>query len=34
MAGMLSKGITLSYKGSGSSYTVIDNLHECPELGG
>lgn len=34
MAGILSKGITLSYKGSGSSYTVIDNLQECPELGG
>lgn len=34
MAGILSKGITLSYKGTGSSYTVIDNLQECPELGG
>lgn len=34
MAGILSKGITLSYKASGSSYTVIDNLQECPELGG
>ena len=34
MAGILSKGITLSYKGSGSSYTVIENLQECPELGG
>ena len=34
MAGILSKGITLSYKGTESSYTVIDNLQECPELGG
>ena len=31
---ILSKGITLSYKGTESSYTVIDNLQECPELGG
>ena len=35
MAGILSKGITLGYKeGTGSTYTVIENLQECPELGG
>ena len=34
MAGILTKGITLSYKKDGSTYTVIDNLQECPELGG
>ena len=34
MAGLLTKGITLSYKKEGSNYAVIANLQECPELGG
>lgn len=34
MAGILTKGITLSYKTSGSTYTEIAGLQECPELGG
>lgn len=34
MAGILTKGITLSYKKEGSNYAVIANLQECPELGG
>lgn len=35
MAGILSKGITLSYKsGSSEDYTLIPNLQEVPELGG
>lgn len=34
MAGILTKGITLSYKKDGSNYEVIANLQECPELGG
>ena len=34
MAGILTKGITLSYKKAGSTYTEIANLQECPELGG
>ena len=34
MAGILTKGITLSYKKDGSTYTEIANLQECPELGG
>ena len=34
MAGLLTKGITLSYKKTGSTYTEIANLQECPELGG
>ena len=34
MAGLLTKGITLSYKKEGSTYDVIANLQECPELGG
>ena len=36
MAGILSKGITLGYKAtsSGSTYTNIPNLQECPQLGG
>lgn len=34
MAGILSKGITLSYKQSGSSYTVIPNLQSVPDVGG
>ena len=33
MAGILSKGITLSYK-KNEVYTVIPNLQEVPELGG
>ena len=33
MAGLLSKGITLSYK-KNEVYTVIPNLQEVPELGG
>ena len=35
MAGLLSKGITLSYKGlADEGYTLIPNLQEVPELGG
>lgn len=34
MTGILTKGITLSYKKTGSTYTEIANLQECPELGG
>lgn len=34
MAGLLTKGITLSYKKDGNNYAVIANLQECPELGG
>lgn len=35
MAGILSKGITLSYKGlADEDYTLIPNLQEVPELGG
>ena len=34
MAGLLTKGITLSQKKEGSNYAVIANLQECPELGG
>lgn len=34
MAGILTKGITLSYKKTGGTYTEIANLQECPELGG
>ena len=33
MAGILSKGITLSYKNSGGEYTVLTNLQEIPEIG-
>ena len=34
MAGILSKGITLSYKvGEGADYTLLTNLQEIPELG-
>lgn len=34
MAGLLSKGITLGYKaGTGSTYTVLTNLMEIPEIG-
>lgn len=33
--GVLSKGITLSYKGSaqGATYTVLTNLQEIPDIG-
>lgn len=34
MAGILSKGITLSYKNGEAEYTVLTNLQEIPELGG
>ena len=34
MAGLLTKGITLSYKKEGSTYAEIANLQEGPELGG
>ena len=34
MSGILTKGITLSYKKDGNNYAVIANLQECPELGG
>lgn len=34
MAGILTKGITLSYKTTGSAYKEITGLQECPELGG
>lgn len=34
MAGILTKGIKLSYKKTGSTYTEIANLQECPQLGG
>ena len=33
MAGILTKDMTLSYKGEGSEYTVLTNLMEIPELG-
>ena len=31
---VISKGIKLSYKASGSEYTELTNLQEIPELGG
>lgn len=34
MAGILTKGITLSYKSTGDTYVEITDLQECPELGG
>lgn len=35
MAGIISKGIKLSYKnGDGSQYTELTNLQEIPDLGG
>lgn len=34
MDGILSKGIKLSHKGSGSSYTEIPGLQEIPDIGG
>lgn len=33
MAGILTKGITLSYSTTGSDYTVLTNLQEIPEVG-
>lgn len=33
MAGMLTKGITLSYSTTGSEFTVLTNLQEIPEIG-
>lgn len=34
MAGLLSKGITLSYKKQDEIFTLIPNLQEVPDLGG
>lgn len=34
MAGLLTKGVQLSYGTSNSSYTVLTNLQEYPDLGG
>lgn len=34
MAGTLSKGIKLSYKSSGSTFTDLTNLQEIPDVGG
>ena len=31
---VISKGIKLSYKGNGDTYTELTNLQEIPELGG
>ena len=31
---VISKGIKLSYKGNGGTYTELTNLQEIPELGG
>lgn len=31
---LISKGITLSYKATGSDYIELDNLQEIPDLGG
>ena len=33
MAGILTKGITLGYSTDGSSFTVLTNLMEIPEIG-
>lgn len=33
MAGILTKGIKLSYKASGDTYTELTNLMEIPEIG-
>lgn len=33
MAGILTKGIKLSYKTSGETYTELTNLQEIPEIG-
>ena len=34
MAGLLTKGVQLSYGSSSSSYTALTNLQEYPDLGG
>lgn len=34
MTGILTRGITLSYKSVGDTYVEITDLQECPELGG
>ena len=31
---VISKGIELSYKATGETYTTLTNLQEIPELGG
>ena len=33
MAGLLTKGMKLSYKASGETYTELTNLQSVPELG-
>jgi hypothetical protein len=33
MAGILSKGITLSYKADGAEFIALTNLQEIPEIG-
>ena len=33
MAGILTKGITLSYSTTGTEFTVLTNLQEIPEIG-
>lgn len=33
MAGILSKGITLSYKANGGEFKALTNLQEIPEIG-
>ena len=33
MAGILTKGITLSYSTTGTDYTVLTNLQQIPEIG-
>ena len=33
MAGILTKGITLSYSTTGTDFTVLTNLQEIPEIG-
>ena len=33
MAGILTKGMTLSYKSEGDAYTLLSNLMEIPEIG-
>ena len=34
MAGLLTKGVQLSYSANGTSYTALTNLQEYPDLGG
>lgn len=33
MAAILTKGITLGYSDNGTSYTILENLQEIPEIG-